>query len=204
MSYDNFSHTFSESRKNHPWPELNYIVADIQRQWYRSVLDIGCGNGRFLEEAEKSDFIPKEYLWIDSSMGMIEEAKHLHPEYIFSVMNMIDMANIWKYDAIVLLASYHHLDTSQDRQKALSNIKNFLRENGRIYMTNWNLRDQERYKDSHQGNGDYMIKIGEYRRYYHGFTLDELEGLFLQTGYTIVENKIFEGGRNIVSILSES
>ncbi len=70
-------------------------------------------------------------------------------------------------------------------------------------MTNWNLREQPRYTESHRGDGDYDIKIGQFSRYYHGFTLKELEELFQEAGYAIVENRIFEGGRNIVSVLEE-
>lgn len=53
MSYDNFARTFSNSRKNHHWPELEYIIIDIQKQNFVSILDIGCGNGRLLQESEK-------------------------------------------------------------------------------------------------------------------------------------------------------
>jgi hypothetical protein len=66
-------------------------------------------------------------------------------------------------------------------------------------MTNWNLRDQPKYVSSHRGDGEFDIKIGEYSRYYHGFTTDELAGLFDMTGWQIVENRVFEGGRNIYS-----
>jgi hypothetical protein len=69
-------------------------------------------------------------------------------------------------------------------------------------MTNWNLREQTRYEKSHRGNGDFDIKIGEYSRYYHGFTMTELEQLFKETRYSIIENRIFEGGRNFLSMLS--
>jgi 2-polyprenyl-3-methyl-5-hydroxy-6-metoxy-1,4-benzoquinol methylase len=67
MSYDNFADTFSNSRKNHPWPELDYIIEDIREQGFSSVLDIGCGNGRFLEEIQNSRFKIQNYLGIDSS-----------------------------------------------------------------------------------------------------------------------------------------
>lgn len=70
-------------------------------------------------------------------------------------------------------------------------------------MTNWNLRGQVRYEKSHQGNGDYQIKIGEYTRYYYGFILEELSSLFSESGYEIREHRIFEGGRNIVSIIGK-
>ncbi len=49
MSYDAYATTFSNSRKNLQWPELDHIIEDMQQCGYTSVLDIGCGNGRFLE-----------------------------------------------------------------------------------------------------------------------------------------------------------
>ena len=52
MSYDAFAITFSNSRKNHSWPELDTIIEDMRKNEYTSVLDIGCGNGRFLTEVE--------------------------------------------------------------------------------------------------------------------------------------------------------
>lgn len=50
MSYNAFAETFSNSRKNLHWPELEYIIEDIKDNGYKNILDIGCGNGRFLEE----------------------------------------------------------------------------------------------------------------------------------------------------------
>lgn len=206
MSYDNFARTFSESRRDHPWPEIDSILADIKTRGYMSILDIGCGNGRFLEEAEKKWYIFSSYLGLDSSLGMIEEAQKLHPSFHFDV---IDMTWLWDsviknvpFDAILFLASFHHLQTHEERAVVLGNIKKFLAPRGRIYMTNWNLREQPRYEKSHQWNGDFSIKIGTYSRYYHGFTLDELENLFYETWYQVVENQIFEWGRNILSIVS--
>jgi hypothetical protein len=71
-------------------------------------------------------------------------------------------------------------------------------------MTNWNLRNQAKYTKNHRGNGDYDIKIGEFSRYYHGFTLSELETLFLETGWETREQRVYEGGRNIYSKVSMS
>lgn len=107
-----------------------------------------------------------------------------------------------RFDAIVFLASFHHLESQDERIKVLQDIKTLLQPNGRIYMTNWNLLAQPRYQTSHRGNGDFDIKIGEFSRYYHGFTLEELAELFQETGWNILENRIFEGERNILSTLS--
>ena len=207
MSYDAFATTFSNSRKNLHWPELEYIITDMKAQNYSSVLDIGCGNWRFLEEIKKSQFKVKDYHGIDSSAEMIKEAKKLHQTHHFTVFPMEMIVNCWPiqwklFDAILFLASFHHLDSQEKRTQVLRNAKKLLRPNGRIYMTNWNLRDQEKYTKSHRWNGDFDIKIGEFSRYYHGFTLIELNDLFRETGYQIIENRIFDGWRNFLSILS--
>lgn len=209
MSYNDFATTFSNSRKNLAWPELDYIIEDIEKQWYESILDVGCGNGRFLEYSDKGESSEKSgfrYLGIDSSTGMVEEAQKLHPEYEFWI---VDMTAIWNaeilkhksFDAIILLASFHHLETEEERVLVLWALKNFLSSWWRVYMTNWNLRDQSKYETSYRGNGEFNIKIGAFYRYYHGFELDELEKLFVCTNWNIVENKIFDGERNIISIL---
>jgi trans-aconitate methyltransferase len=85
---DRFAHTFSRSRKNLHWPEVDTIIADMSARKYASVLDVGCGNGRFLEMAEKSGFQCEKYHGIDSSLGMIQEAKQLHPYQNFTVCSM--------------------------------------------------------------------------------------------------------------------
>jgi tRNA (uracil-5-)-methyltransferase TRM9 len=201
-NYDAFSHTFSNSRKGLYWPEIDTILSDIEKNKYTSVLDIGCGNGRFASEMRKKLVYDIRYLGTDNSKWMIEEASNLLPDERFLIGSMTDLADILgeeKYDAIVLLASFHHLGTREERLQCLKNLKDYLAQDGSAYMTNWNLRDQEKYTKNHRGNSDYAIKIGEYTRYYHGFTLAELENLFLEAGWDIQENRIFEGGRNIYS-----
>lgn len=80
-------------------------------------------------------------------------------------------------------------------------------------MTNWALSsqlNQEKYKSSQiigsenqYGSHDYSIKIGNDMRYYHSFSLDELEYLSLDIWFTLQENKLFEWGRNIITILKK-
>lgn len=204
MSYDSFATTFSNSRKNHPWPELDAIIEDMRKQGYTSVLDVGCGNGRFLEEIQNKELNIWGYLGIDSSKWMIAEARKLHPNHQFEVIPMESLHQLsnTKYQALLFLASFHHLKTRESRIETLKQAKELLAPNGRIYMTNWNLLEQEKYTESHRWNGDYDIKIGEFSRYYHGFTVAELAELFEEAGLEVVENRVFEGGRNIVSILS--
>ncbi len=151
MSYDAFATTFSNSRKKLHWPELEYIITYIARYTSGSILDIGCGNGRFLEQAEISQLQLGEYLGIDSSEGMIGEAQSLHPENQFEIIEMQDIRAVDRsFDSLLFLASFHHLESKEERTQVLENTKKLLKPNGRIYMTNWNLRDQVKYESSHR------------------------------------------------------
>ena len=53
VNYDAFAETFSKSRENHPWPELDFFIEEMRKANVKSILDIGCGNGRFLEHTKK-------------------------------------------------------------------------------------------------------------------------------------------------------
>lgn len=207
VNYNAFAETFSKSRKNMKWPELDAILDDIEKHNFQSILDVWCWSGRFLEHFfVKFWFFPKKYYGIDGSENMILEARKNFPENNFLVYQMQDMdiflqEKIGKFDAIVFLASFHHLYNERERVRMLKNMKNFLSENGKIYMTNWNLLEQERYRNSYIWNGDFQIKIWEYSRYYHGFSLEELEKIFREAELEVLENCIFDGGRNIFSVL---
>jgi 2-polyprenyl-3-methyl-5-hydroxy-6-metoxy-1,4-benzoquinol methylase len=54
------------------------------------------------------------------------------------------------FDSLLFLASFHHLESKEERTQVLENTKKLLKPSGRIYMTNWNLRDQAKYGTSHK------------------------------------------------------
>jgi 2-polyprenyl-3-methyl-5-hydroxy-6-metoxy-1,4-benzoquinol methylase len=82
---------------------------------------------------------------------MIGEARKLHPENQFEIIGMQDIGTIDRsFDALLFLASFHHLESRAERIQVLENTKKLLKPNGRIYMTNWNLRDQAKYETSHR------------------------------------------------------
>ncbi len=63
---------------------------------------------------------------------MIEEARKLHPEYPFEICDMTQIHNspftIHNFDTLLLLASFHHLDTHEARCHVLRDMKPFLKE----------------------------------------------------------------------------
>lgn len=136
---------------------------------------------------------------------MITEAQKIYPNANFLVAEMqnIFQKNLKKtFDAIVFLASFHHLSELSDREQTLKNMHSLLNPGGKIYLTNWNLLEQNHYQKSQIAPQEFMIKIGKFHRYYYGFFPEELKNLCEKNGFFVETNKVFPGGRNIFTILS--
>ena len=165
--YDKFSETFSNSRKNMKWPEIDELFeflnkhkafSDKIKLWNTSlikkikILDIWCWSWRLLSYIQNylKDFI---YLWIDSSKWMIEEATKAYKWYEFKVRDMIDIDKIDnKYDIIFFIASYHHLDSDILRKRTLEKLRSISQPWAIVLMTNWNLFSEKNYNCGTCGN----------------------------------------------------
>ncbi len=218
VDYNSFAKTFSDSRKNMKWPEMDYFLGNILDGESISILDIWCGNWRFLWELKSrfSDKITSEnYLWVDLSKWLLDEAKKQYPEYNFQELNMLDLDEIKnKFSHIFFFASYHHLQTLEERWKVIKKTYALLEEWWKIYMTNWALNsdfNRKRYDKSvivwtenQFWSIDYNIKIWEFERYYHCFDISELEYLFKESWFEVIENRLFDNQRNIISIIKKT
>lgn len=217
VNYDLFSQTFSQSRKNMKWEEIEYFIEKYSEninEW--KILDIWCGNGRLLQHfLESSEIYDIDYLWIDASEWMIREAVQNVWVDAFKVIDMnqlSDLSETW-YDSIFCIASFHHLETLIQRENVLHSIFNKLQKGWFVFMTNWALESElnkEKYKWSclsdtrnEFGGVDFQIKIWEFQRFYHSFSLSELEYLFQKSWFRIIENRIFDLYRNYISILQK-
>jgi SAM-dependent methyltransferase len=220
VDYNNFAKTFSNSRKNLKWEEIEYFLSFIEsinnilKDW-KKVLDIGAWNWRLLSHLKETKVVFSEYLWIDLSEWLLEEANFLHPEARFLHLNMQDLDKIKEnFNIIFFIASFHHLTEIKDRLDVLKKTYDLLEKWWIVVMTNWSLNSEintKKYNSSVIKNTknrfwsiDYNIKIWEFDRYYHCFDLKELEYLFLESWFKIIENREFENKKNFVSILRKN
>ena len=102
-------------------------------------------------------------------------------------MDMRNMGKVFSnplFEAIFFIASFHHLETFQERLSVLQEARKILLLGGKIYMTNWHLLSEynQKYLSSKttehpDESADFSIKIGEYQRFYHSFSLTEYQKL---------------------------
>lgn len=217
VDYNKIAEWFSSSRKKMKWEEIDYFISSYLSDFEnKNFLDIWCGSARLLEQFSNEFDIKKiNYLWLDLSDEMLKYASSNFPDKEFLNLNMLDLDNIsWKkFDYIFFIASFHHLDSFEKRQEVLRKTYKILKKDWFIFMTNWALNSELnylKYKDSiiqdttnEFWSLDYNIKIWEYDRYYHSFSLKELEKLFIENDFEIIENREFENKRNFISIIQK-
>ena len=239
MDYNSFAKTFSNSRKNMKWEEIDFFLEKIPMHPFTKVgieqicrdvslkhlenysgqkikiLDIWCWNWRLIDIIENKNLKVDNYLWVDLSKWLLEEAKILHKSHDFLEIDMLELYKIEeKFDFIFFIASFHHLKKREEREKVLDYTKNLLKENWVIFMTNWALNseiNEKKYRnmiiDWSKNNFwsiDYNIKIWDFTRFYHCFSIEELEYLFKKSGFDIIENRLFDNKKNYISIIRQN
>lgn len=162
------------------------------------VLEIGCGGGEHAGLAlERGAF----YTGIDLSPRMVELARFLvrDERARFTVGEATDLPFAdASFDVVWAVAVLHHVPSQEKRQAVFREIARVLKPCGRAYLFNWNLFAWQWLKRYHhfgmlfglrpKGYDRHDVLIpwkssehGALKRYYHAFTLRELEALVKQS-----------------------
>jgi len=166
-----------------------------------TVLDLGCGQGRMVPLLKNKKI---NYVGLDNCTSLIRNAQALHPNYKFINQDITKLDLPKKsFDKILAIAVLHHIPSKSLRLKILKDIKALLKEDGLLFMTNWNLDNyRQKQKATDLEKGDYYIswriKKGKVMRYYHNFTKSELNELLKKAGFKNIN--IQKKPRNLVII----
>ena len=127
------------------WSKL-FAYFDKTSFYPESFLDLGCGNGRFVENIKavnKGKFL---YLGIDNNKFLIREANTKYKsEYVKFKLDDIfnELKTHKKFDLITLFGVFHHMPSVEMRIKLLGALKRYLNPNGKIIFTTWNFKDRK-------------------------------------------------------------
>lgn len=205
VNYNKFAKDFDSTRYK-PWDEFKFFNENLEKG--DIILDAGSGNGRLLNFLKDKNI---KYFGLDISKKLIEISKKKYPNNNFIIGNIkkLPFENIF-FDKIYSIASLHHLNNYNNRQKALNEFFRVLKPNGFLNMTVWNLDNIE-----HQENSKFKEKILECRkkaknkasflpflserdliipwgkekikRYYYAYKKEELEEQLKIAGFTDID-----------------
>jgi SAM-dependent methyltransferase len=160
--YDRFAESFSRTRQT-PWPGWARVL-ETWRQLRStspadeapSILDLGCGNGRFgVWLGEVSDD-PHDYTGVDSSARLIEmvpstlaDREGGRTELVVADLVFDDLDEHLGqrfFDLITLFGLLHHVPSFARRRSLLESLKQRLAPDGLMALTFWQFADHERFR----------------------------------------------------------
>lgn len=215
--YEDIARDFSATRKVF-WQELHYL-GDYVKEGDK-VLDIGCGNGRFLEAVSNTDF---QYTGIDSSRSFIKQARETYGKRGAFVRG--DALSLPfednSFDTIVSFGVLHHIPSKAYRKQFLAEARRVLKPGGIMIITVWNLWNERLTPTiraytikkllgrSKLDFKDVFLPFGkkENVRYLHAFTKGELARVIKRARFTLQDIRLVRrrsGNENIVAICKKS
>jgi SAM-dependent methyltransferase len=212
-NYDEIAEDFSETRKKYLWPELIKLSEGVKEG--SKILDVGCGNGRLLQAFKYKDI---NYVGVDNSGKLIEIAGERFKDtgYEFLVGDILELGKLPQtgFDYVYAVAVLQHIPGSDLQIAALKQLKNKVKEDGKIVITVWNLWSQKKFKKlilkfillklikkNRMNFGDILFEgfNQKSKRYYHAFRMRELKKIIKKSGLKI--EKIYKDKYNYYAIL---
>ena len=177
--YDDIADHFAKTRE-YPWPEVEEFLSGIDGE---RGLDIGCGNGRHLEElARRGEYA----VGVDVSQELLVAATRRMVEREWTGTLVQGDAAALPFDAStfdigVYVATLHHLPSRERRRGSLDELARVLRSGGRALVSAWSTA-HDRFDapaDAEEGfdtTVDWTLPGGEtVPRYYHIYAPAEFE-----------------------------
>lgn len=194
--YNDIATEFDTSRVR-VWPHVSNFLSSLVTN--SSVLDIGCGNGKNM--LFRNDLQCKG---IDLSNKLVNICKEKKLDVIEADMTCIPFQDN-SFDAIITVASYHHLSNDEDRQKALNEMYRIVKPNGHILITVWAMEQPTDSSFNFTKNDELVkwksVKTGKiYERYYHIYSKNALinEIQKLKPEFTIINTGYEQGNWFII------
>ncbi len=195
--YNAVSDAFSRARLK-SWTEMEFLFEKYIKE-KDSVLDLGCGNGRFYPLVEKRKAF---YIGVDNSQKLVDIAKEKYPQVNFYVADALNLSfPDDTFNQIFSMAVFHHIPSVDFRKKFLSECKRVLKPEGLLIVTVWNLWQSPKGKKEIFKNvlarltgkskldfGDIEINWhGTSNCYFHCFRANELKKLVQESGFQIID-----------------
>lgn len=153
------------------------------------ILDVGCGYGRTLDELYRNGY--RNLIGIDFSSGMIERGKQQFPYLDLRVKGDAEIAlPDASVDAVILFAVLTCIQTNEEQEQLLSEIKRVLKPQGILYVNDFllntddrNLSRYEKFKETYGIYGVFELPEGAVCRHHDEVWVKQLLKDFSERKY---------------------
>lgn len=195
--YRDHAHTFAATRTR-PWSAFSRIVGATHGNAL-TVLDAGCGNGRFAQALVDMDARVERYVGVDESAPLLRAAEGLTLPFPsdFVLADLLEAGQrTWfeaSYSLVVCLGVLHHVPFASERQRLVQRLSDALVPGGILALSFFRFERSQRIVGRllhpSQGvstavplelePGDYLMPFGHTgaARYCHMFDDAELDHL---------------------------
>ena len=174
--YDIIAPEFNQTR-GYYWQPISDFINELPNN--SLIYDIGCGNGRNMTYNNHT------FIGVDNCHKFVDICKSKGLDAICN--NMIDIQlPSYSADFIICIASFHHLDNTENRLKSLLEMKRLIKPGGKILLTIWSKTQPKKTRVTFDKYGDNIVYWkNKHPRYYYIFSIDEIKELFKDVGLNI-------------------
>lgn len=176
-TYDKIAEDFAKSHDNINFLKREYEIFKNLIQGEK-VIDIGCGTGRDAQLFISDNF---DYVGIDASAGMLEEARKSVPSANFLQMDFRKLAFPTNYfDGFWAAASLLHIP-KKELPTILEEIKKVVKPHGIGFISMKAIKDREEGIIT-------QTKFGGIKRYFAFYKEEELKTILENNGFQVIQN----------------
>ena len=132
--YEIIAKHFNNTR-TYTWDWVSDFIDNLQNN--SLVYDLGCGNGRNMINKNIN------FIGIDNCDNFIEICKKKNLNVINANITKIPLPDN-SADAIICIATFHHLYTNENRLTALKEIKRLIKPNCKILISVWSINQPKK------------------------------------------------------------
>ena len=192
--YQEIAYHFSDTRV-YKWSWVIDFLDSLKKD--AIVYDLGCGNGRNMDHGSL------KFIGIDNCESFVSICKNKNLSVINSNITKIPLNNN-SADAIICIAVFHHLSSTENRIQELLEMKRLVKPGGKILLSTWSINQPQKTRRSFNSYGNNIVLWNSYgkvyERYYYIFKLDEIKELIKRVGLIIL-NYEYSCGNEIFSLM---
>lgn len=133
---DNFRHFYLDTWAINYVSTVEFLLSKIGSEAYKTIVDIGCGDGRFSRELAFAD-PGSQVTGVDYSQRAIGLASAMNPGIANLTFRSIDITgahDLGRFDSAVLMEVFEHIPLP-DTGAFMSGVRGLLREGGTLHLT---------------------------------------------------------------------